>query len=71
LLIALLGIVAGTAAGTVSTRLVRPVLFGVGPNDPVVVVGVPAVLAIVALFACLIPALRASRVDPTMGLRVE
>lgn len=71
LLIALLGIVAGTAAGTVSTRLVRPVLYGVGPNDPVVVVGVPSVLAIVALFACWLPALRVSRVDPTMGLRVE
>ena len=71
LLIALLGTAAGTAASIASTRLVRPLLFGVGPDDPFVVVGVPVALATVALCACLIPALRASRVDPTVGLRTE
>jgi putative ABC transport system permease protein len=71
LLIAVVGTAVGTAAATASTRLVRPLLFGVGPGDPWVVLGVPVALAIVALCACLIPALRASQVDPTVGLRTE
>jgi putative ABC transport system permease protein len=71
LLIALLGTAIGTAVGIASTRLVRPLLFWIGPDDPLVVLGVPMLLATVALCACLIPALRASQVDPTVGLRTE
>ena len=71
LLIALLGTAVGTAASIASTRLVQPLLFGVGPDDPLVVIGVPAVLATVALCACLIPVVRASQVDPSLGLRTE
>jgi ABC-type antimicrobial peptide transport system permease subunit len=71
LLIALWGIAVGTAASIASTRLVRPLLFGVGPDDPFVIAGVPIALATVAVCACLIPALRASQVDLTVGLRTE
>lgn len=68
-------IVAGIAAGLIAaltvTRLLANVLFGVPPNDLVTFVAVIAILAGVALAACYIPALQASRVDPVTSLRHE
>ena len=45
-------------------------LFGVEPNDPVVLAGVSVLALLVATAATLIPARRATRVDPTVALRV-
>ena len=47
------------------------VLYDVQPNDPLTTFAAASLLAAAALFACLIPALRASRVDPTISLRYE
>jgi ABC-type antimicrobial peptide transport system permease subunit len=47
------------------------VLFGVRPSDPVTLAGAAAVLAIVSLAACYLPARRASRVDPVIALAEE
>ncbi len=59
-------------AGTVGlARYVESVLFGVRPLDPVVLATVAGVLATVALVACLLPAQRATRVDPMTALRQE
>ncbi|HEX4565256.1 MAG TPA: FtsX-like permease family protein, partial [Vicinamibacterales bacterium] len=66
-------VVIGVAAGLVSTffagRLLRSLLFGVSSTDLRTMVGVPAVLMLVALVACLIPARRAARLDPAEILR--
>jgi putative ABC transport system permease protein len=53
------------------TRFLRGLLFGVGPTDPLTFAAVPVLLVSVALLACLIPALRAARVDPMEALRHE
>ncbi|MDY7093922.1 MAG: ABC transporter permease [Acidobacteriota bacterium] len=53
------------------SRWIESVLFEVAPSDPTVVVGVSIVFALVALLATLVPALRASRVDPMVALRYD
>ena len=65
------GIAIGFIAGAAVVRLARAVLFGVTPNDPVVFALVGGVLAVSALAACIIPAVRATRVDPLVALRTE
>ena len=67
----LIGIVAGLAAAAVLSRVVASLLFGVSAMDPVTFVGVPVLLAAVALAATAIPAWRASGVDPMVALREE
>jgi predicted permease len=61
----------GLALGVALSQLLRGMLFGVKPGDPVVMLGVVAVLGGTGLLACIVPALRASRVDPMAALRVE
>ena len=59
-----IGLVVGLAGTLALTRLLATLLFGVGGRDPVTIAAVAAILAAVALFACYIPARRATRVDP-------
>ena len=54
-----------------STRFLRSLLFGVEPTDPLTLVLVVIVLATVTLGACLVPALRALRIDPMAALRSD
>jgi putative ABC transport system permease protein len=71
MLLAAIGLVVGVAGGLGLTRLMRSLLFEVKPWDPLVFVSTAVLLAIVALFACYVPAVRASRVDPLVALRYE
>lgn len=68
---ALIGVVVGTAAAFGLARLIATFLYGVTARDPAVFTGVPLLLSIVALVAILIPALRATRIDPVTALRYE
>ena len=68
-------VLAGLAAGSIAafglTRFIASRLYGITPTDPLVVGIVSALLALVALLACYLPARRASRVDPMQALRHE
>jgi putative ABC transport system permease protein len=66
-----LGLVAGLAATFVLGRMIRGLLFGVEPADPMTVAGVALVLLLVGLLACLVPAHRAASTDPLAALRFE
>jgi ABC-type antimicrobial peptide transport system permease subunit len=67
----LIGAVIGLAGAYAVTRLMSNLLFGVTPTDIAIFVVVPIVLLLVALLACLIPARRATKVDPLVALRYE
>jgi putative ABC transport system permease protein len=66
-----IGLASGLAGAAIATRVFRSMLFEVGPADPTTFLSVSAILAGVALFACYIPAQRATRVDPLIALREE
>jgi ABC-type antimicrobial peptide transport system permease subunit len=53
------------------SRLIQGLLYGVPPHDPVTLVGVLIVMALVGVGACWVPALRAARIDPGVALRAQ
>jgi ABC-type antimicrobial peptide transport system permease subunit len=65
------GIAAGALAAFAVSRVLGSFLFGVTSHDPVTFSTVAGVFITVSLAACLIPALRATRVDPMVALRYE
>lgn len=69
--LALLGAGAGIVAALGLTQLMASILYGVKPYDPLAFVVVAPTLIAVALFACYLPARRATKVDPTIALRHE
>jgi putative ABC transport system permease protein len=66
-----LGLLLGMGGALVLTRLLETLLFGVTTRDPVTFMLIAGLLSLVAMLACYIPALRATRVDPLEALRCE
>lgn len=66
-----LGLLIGLAAAVAAGRFMRTMLFETSPYDPAVFAVTTALLGLVAIVASLVPAIRASRVDPIVALRVE
>jgi putative ABC transport system permease protein len=66
-----IGLASGLVGAAIMTRFFRSMLFNVAPADPATYLTVSAILACVALFACYIPAQRATQVNPLAALREE
>jgi ABC-type antimicrobial peptide transport system permease subunit len=65
------GVLIGGVAALAGGKWIAPLLFDESPRDPVVFATVAAVLISATLVACMIPAMRAARVDPNMALRSD
>ncbi len=71
MLLVVVGVALGLLVSFAVTRFMSGLLFGVMPNDPATLFGVSLLLAAIAFIACLVPALRAMKVDPMVALRYE
>jgi predicted permease len=66
-----IGIVAGVGGAWLMSSVLRDMIYGVRPTDPLVYISTAVVLAAIALAACAVPALRAMSVDPIVTLRYD
>jgi len=66
-----MGLVIGLAGALAATRLLAPLLYGIGANDPATMTGIAAGLVVIAMLACYVPARRAMRVERAVALRYE
>jgi putative ABC transport system permease protein len=66
-----LGVVIGLSGAAIASHSLVTLLFGVSRLDPFTYLGVIAVLGVVSMIACVVPARRAAKVDPMVALRYE
>ena len=71
LIIAATGLAIGVVGAAVFTRVMESLLFEIRPNDPATLAGVAALITAVAASASLVPAVRATRVNPIVALKDE
>jgi ABC-type antimicrobial peptide transport system permease subunit len=65
------GLIVGLAGGAAAGALIRSILYGTSPFDPLVLAAIVACLLLTAILACAVPAIRASRIEPMQALRME
>ena len=65
------GLVLGVAGALFAARVIRGLLFGVTPHDPLTLLGVAVMMSAIGLCACWIPALRAAQIDPAITMRSQ
>jgi len=65
------GLAAGMGLATVFAGAIQHILFEVDAHDPLLFAGVAATLALVGLLACLVPAIRATLVNPLIAMRAD
>jgi ABC-type antimicrobial peptide transport system permease subunit len=63
------GLALGVSGAFLAARVIRGLLFGVAPHDPITLIGVAVAMAAIGVGACWVPALRASRIDPAVTMR--
>ena len=63
------GLFLGVSGALIGTRLIRGLLFGVAPNDPITLAAVAVMMVVVGVAACWLPALRAAKIDPAVAIR--
>jgi putative ABC transport system permease protein len=66
-----MGLTLGLAGALALSRVLRGVLVEITPSDPVTFTAITILLTVVSIAACLLPAHRATRVDPVVALRAE
>ncbi len=67
----LVGLVIGLAGGATAAMFIRSILYGTSPFDPIVFAVMVLSLLLTATIACLLPALRASKIEPMQALRMD
>ncbi|HEV8599272.1 MAG TPA: ABC transporter permease [Gemmatimonadales bacterium] len=66
-----MGLLLGVGGSLFASRLIRGLLFGVAPHDPVTLLGVAVTMIAIGIGACWVPAIRAARVDPAVAIRSQ
>jgi len=67
----ILGLIAGGVLAFAAANVIRGLLYGIAPHDPMTFAGVSALMAAIGIGACWIPAARAARIDPAITMRAE